>query len=47
MIFLHLHSLRPLSVAFARLIACRQRRSLGIGTINFLKEENGGSLANH
>ncbi len=45
-IFLHLQSLRPLGTAFARLIVCRLRKSLGVNTINILKEESGGSLAN-
>ncbi len=46
MILLHLRSLSPSGVAFARLIVCIPCRSLGVDMINFLKKESGGSLAN-
>ncbi len=45
-IFSQSRSLRPSGAAFARLIICRLRRSLGVNTISFLKEESGGSLKN-
>ncbi len=47
MILLHSWSLRPSGAAFTRLIVRRPCRSLGVDTISFLKEESGGSLANH
>jgi hypothetical protein len=45
-IFLHSQSFRILGAAFARLIVCRLRMSLGVDTTSFLKEECGRSLVN-
>ncbi len=45
-ILMHLQSLRLLGTAFALHIVCRSCRSLGVDTINFLKEESGASLMN-